>query len=145
MTLRYKNVNIMLFSLVGILEAVQILLVASYISYFIPISVDPNIFIPEKPAGPTRAILLYRIFGVATIAIFAGSVFAKRRQLDSQNLSVSLGRFLVGEAILTAFIFYAYFKLVIAGEIPLASHLFYAFLGLAVLFKGVWMARRQIG
>lgn len=139
-----RNINIVLLSLFSIFEALQVLIIVSYISYFIPIHAQIDIFIPEKPPEPTRAILLYRFFVAVIVFVFAGSVFLKRRQLDSRDLSVSLGKFLVWETIITALISLSFFKLIMGGPVSLANRFFYSTLVLTLLFKLFCLTRRKL-
>lgn len=133
--------NIALLSLISLLEGLQILFVAGFISSFFSIPVNPSgSFFPEilPFLRPEREMFLYRICIVSVLLIQTSALLIFRRQLTSGRFLSALVRFAVVDSLLVGLMSLALFKMVIFKDADGFRYLFCFSLGLAAFLKIFW-------
>lgn len=137
-----ETLNIVLFAVWALLEALQLLVVVVFIFSFIPIKPHPfveTLFpIHQKGVLPEREMFFYRLFVFSAMAAQGAGLFMFRRRLKDGSLSASLAGL---SAVNLFWLFvqgFCVFKIIVLQNPVWARYLFYAALAGAVLTRVFW-------
>ena len=134
--------NLICFALWALVEAVQWIIVVSFIFSFIPMKSHPfatNLFeMHRKGVQPEREMSFYRLFVVMAVGLYASSLFLFRRRLDEAEYSRKVLHLTAVNAVLIFVQLFAIFKIFVLGNPGWARYILYAGLAAAVVTRVFW-------
>lgn len=137
-----ESLNIVLFAVWALLEALQLLVVVVFIFSFIPIKAHPFVqtlfTIHQKGVLPEREMFFYRLFVFSAMAAQGAGLYLFRKRLQERSLSGSLAALAAVNLFWLFVQIFCVFKIIVTQNPAWARYLFYAGLAGAVLTRVFW-------
>ncbi len=137
-----ETVNIVLFAVWSLLEALQLLVIVVLVFSFIPIKLSPFVAtlfpLHQKGVLPEREMLFYRIFVLGAMALQTAGLWIFRRRLKEEQFTPSLVGLTAANLFWLLIQLFCVFKMMIIDPSAWAKYVFYVSLAGALATRVFW-------